>query len=106
MRAILAFVLLSLAAPVLAQDYADVALSDPKKEAEAVALMDLLRCVVCQGQPMNYDMIFDKAIDRLHTEGRYRVFIDILRNKGNFPNARCFAGMAHAVVASPNAMRW
>ncbi len=41
---------------------------------------------------VNYDMIFDKEIDRLHTEGRYRVFIDILRNKGKFPNARCFAG--------------
>ncbi|MBW8753038.1 MAG: 5-aminolevulinate synthase [Sphingomonadales bacterium] len=41
---------------------------------------------------MNYDKIFDEAIDRLHAEGRYRVFIDILRNKGAFPNARCFAG--------------
>ncbi|NJM50966.1 MAG: 5-aminolevulinate synthase [Sphingomonadales bacterium] len=41
---------------------------------------------------MNYDQVFDKAIDRLHAEGRYRVFIDILRNKGKFPNARCFAG--------------
>ena len=41
---------------------------------------------------MNYDHIFDQAIDRLHGEGRYRVFIDILRNKGAFPNARCFAG--------------
>ncbi|KHL26797.1 5-aminolevulinate synthase [Croceibacterium mercuriale] len=41
---------------------------------------------------MNYDLIFDKAIDRLHSEGRYRVFIDILRNKGAYPNARCFAG--------------
>ena len=40
---------------------------------------------------MNYDQIFDQAIDRLHAEGRYRVFIDILRNKGAFPNARCFA---------------
>jgi 5-aminolevulinate synthase len=41
---------------------------------------------------VNYDQIFDAAIQRLHTEGRYRVFIDILRNKGAFPNARCFAG--------------
>ncbi|WP_420608102.1 5-aminolevulinate synthase [Novosphingopyxis sp.] len=40
---------------------------------------------------MNYDHIFAKAIDRLHEEGRYRVFIDILRNKGAYPNARCFA---------------
>jgi 5-aminolevulinate synthase len=41
---------------------------------------------------VNYDAIFDKAIDRLHAEGRYRVFIDILRNKGAYPSARCFAG--------------
>ena len=41
---------------------------------------------------MNYKAFFEKAIDRLHSEGRYRVFIDILRNKGNYPNARCFAG--------------
>jgi 5-aminolevulinate synthase len=41
---------------------------------------------------VNYDKIFDQAIERLHSEGRYRVFIDILRNKGMFPNARCFAG--------------
>ncbi|MEP2104026.1 MAG: 5-aminolevulinate synthase [Parasphingorhabdus sp.] len=40
---------------------------------------------------MNYDKVFSQAIDRLHSEGRYRVFIDILRNKGTFPNARCFA---------------
>lgn len=41
---------------------------------------------------MDYNRIFQAAIDRLHDEGRYRVFIDILRNKGAFPNARCFAG--------------
>ncbi len=41
---------------------------------------------------MNYDQIFDSAIERLHAEGRYRVFIDILRNKGSYPNARCFGG--------------
>jgi 5-aminolevulinate synthase len=41
---------------------------------------------------MDYDKIFAKAIDALHEEGRYRVFIDILRNKGSYPNARCFAG--------------
>ncbi len=41
---------------------------------------------------VNYDQIFDSAIDRLHEEGRYRVFIDILRNKGAYPNARCFHG--------------
>ncbi|HXH53213.1 MAG TPA: 5-aminolevulinate synthase [Sphingomicrobium sp.] len=41
---------------------------------------------------MDYDSIFRAAIDRLHDEGRYRVFIDILRHKGNYPNAQCFAG--------------
>ena len=41
---------------------------------------------------MDYDSIFRAAIDRLHEEGRYRVFIDILRTKGNYPNAQCFAG--------------
>ena len=41
---------------------------------------------------MDYSGIFQAAIDRLHDEGRYRVFIDVLRNKGAFPNARCFAG--------------
>jgi 5-aminolevulinate synthase len=41
---------------------------------------------------LDYDSIFKAAIDRLHDEGRYRVFIDILRTKGSFPNARCFHG--------------
>ena len=45
------------------------------------------------GRPtLNYNRVFSAAIDRLHAEGRYRVFIDILRNKGSYPNARCFAG--------------
>jgi 5-aminolevulinate synthase len=41
---------------------------------------------------MDYSRVFNQAIDRLHAEGRYRVFIDVLRNKGAYPNARCFAG--------------
>ena len=41
---------------------------------------------------MDYDRIFRSAIERLHEEGRYRVFIDILRTKGSFPNALCFGG--------------
>jgi 5-aminolevulinate synthase len=41
---------------------------------------------------LDYDRIFRSAIERLHEEGRYRVFIDILRTKGNFPNAMCFGG--------------
>ena len=44
-----------LAAPLAAQtrtpaDYADVQLRDPAREAEAKALMETLRCLVCQGQ--------------------------------------------------------
>ena len=41
---------------------------------------------------MDYDSIFKAAVQRLHDEGRYRVFIDILRTKGQFPNAHCFGG--------------
>jgi 5-aminolevulinate synthase len=41
---------------------------------------------------LDYDSIFKSAIARLHDEGRYRVFIDILRTKGSFPNAHCFGG--------------
>jgi 5-aminolevulinate synthase len=43
-------------------------------------------------QALDYNRIFKSAIERLHDEGRYRVFIDILRTKGSFPNAQCFGG--------------
>ncbi len=36
---------------------------------------------------MNYDDALTTAIDRLHTEGRYRTFIDIERRRGQFPHA-------------------
>ena len=36
---------------------------------------------------MNYDAALDRAIGRLHDEGRYRTFIDIERAKGQFPRA-------------------
>src|SRR6476469_9003292 len=45
-----------------------------------------------RARALDYDRIFKAAIDDLHREGRYRVFIDILRTKGSFPNARCFGG--------------
>src|SRR5436305_12902019 len=45
-----------------------------------------------KGSALDYDRIFKSAIERLHEEGRYRVFIDILRTKGQYPNARCFGG--------------
>lgn len=36
---------------------------------------------------MDYSAQLDKAINQLHVEGRYRTFIDIEREKGNFPHA-------------------
>ncbi len=36
---------------------------------------------------MDYSACLDDAIRRLHDEGRYRTFIDIVRNRGQFPNA-------------------
>ena len=36
---------------------------------------------------VTYDVQLDAALGRLHDEGRYRVFIDIEREKGNFPHA-------------------
>ncbi len=42
-----------LAGPIAAQesiDYADTQLEDPGKEADAKALMETIRCIVCQGQ--------------------------------------------------------
>jgi len=36
---------------------------------------------------MDYDKIFDDAIDGLKAEGRYRVFIDIERQRGAYPRA-------------------
>ncbi|MDE2596047.1 MAG: cytochrome c-type biogenesis protein CcmH [Sphingomonadales bacterium] len=55
MKALSAALLLLIAVPVTAQaqDYAEVSLADPAKEAQAVALMDSIRCVVCQGQPIS-----------------------------------------------------
>ncbi|MDE2435261.1 MAG: cytochrome c-type biogenesis protein CcmH [Sphingomonadales bacterium] len=44
---------LIVASPASAQDYAEESLADPVKEAQAVALMDSIRCVVCQGQPIS-----------------------------------------------------
>ena len=41
------------AAPLLAQDYSEVSLPDARQEAQALALMDSIRCVVCQGQPIS-----------------------------------------------------
>ena len=56
MRAIIAFLLVLLAAPLLADSnlppayWANRQLPDPQQEAAAEALMSELRCLVCQGQ--------------------------------------------------------
>ncbi|MDE2619956.1 MAG: cytochrome c-type biogenesis protein CcmH [Sphingomonadales bacterium] len=42
-----------LRAQAAAPDYAEISLADPAKEREALALMDSIRCVVCQGQPIS-----------------------------------------------------
>ena len=36
---------------------------------------------------MDYDTAFDVALNRLHAEGRYRTFIDIARERGQYPHA-------------------
>ncbi|HEY5723384.1 MAG TPA: cytochrome c-type biogenesis protein, partial [Allosphingosinicella sp.] len=56
MKRLLVLLALAAAAPVLAQSslpparYANTQLADPRQEAEAKALMETLRCLVCQGQ--------------------------------------------------------
>jgi len=36
---------------------------------------------------MNYEAYFDESIAALHREGRYRIFADLKRSRGTFPNA-------------------
>ena len=36
---------------------------------------------------MRFETYFDQALERLHEEGRYRTFIDIVREKGAYPHA-------------------
>ena len=56
MKALFALLLMLIAAPALADSslppaqWADRQLPDPRQEAEARALMEQLRCLVCQGQ--------------------------------------------------------
>lgn len=44
---------LLLAVPAMAQDLAEVSLADPAREEVALDLMDTIRCVVCEGQPIS-----------------------------------------------------
>lgn len=53
MRRFLIAATLCLAQPAFGQDYAEESLPDVNQETQAVALMDTLRCVVCQGQPIS-----------------------------------------------------
>ena len=39
------------------------------------------------GQRMNYEKMFNAAVGAVRTEGRYRVFQDLLRHNGRFPRA-------------------
>jgi cytochrome c-type biogenesis protein CcmH len=50
-RAIITLALI--ATPLAARNLAEEALSDPAKETQAVALMDTIRCIVCQGEPIS-----------------------------------------------------
>lgn len=71
-----------LAAPVFAQsalppaEYADRQLEDPRQESEAKALMESLRCLVCQGQSIadsDADMASDmRALVRQRIEAGER----------------------------------
>ncbi len=45
---------------------------------------------------MDYDKVFDAAIDNLKTEGRYREFADIRRKCGQFPDAEHFSPSGEA----------
>jgi len=44
---------MALSMPAMAKDYAQEALTNPAQEEQAMALMDTIRCVVCQGQPIS-----------------------------------------------------
>ncbi len=56
MRALIAAIAVAAAAPALADSllppahYANTQLADPRQEREAKALMETIRCLVCQGQ--------------------------------------------------------
>lgn len=82
MRLLLATLALAAATPVFAQStmppaaYANTQLADPRKEAEAKALMETLRCIRCQGQAIsdsNADMAGDmRALVRRRIEAGER----------------------------------
>ena len=56
---------------------------------------------------MDYVSAFAKALQALRDEGRYRVFCDIRRDRGQFPAARRTAGAPRGGFPSPFArLEW
>lgn len=49
---------------------------------------------------MRYGQIFSDAIARLHDERRYRVFVDILRDRGAYAGASLPISLARRVRCS------
>jgi 5-aminolevulinate synthase len=45
-----------------------------------------------------YDAAFKRHIANLHTEGRYRVFADIVRQRGSFPTAKAYGAKQQEVT--------
>src|SRR5262245_58499612 len=47
---------------------------------------------------MDYETYLSAALEAVRREGRYRVFADIKRNRGSFPEARHFSGGAASEI--------
>jgi len=47
---------------------------------------------------MHYETLFQSHLDQLRSEGRYRVFADLKRQRGNYPIANRFSGAENSEV--------